>query len=397
MPQIKTQSISLNIKSDGTELSLSSPIWSEFSLGLLQNRIMFDGDIMTPSSVEVTEHENSLHIDNKYENVSVIQQFSTDNQGRILLHNKLINHSDKPIVLNSMKLLGLYRMSTKFGSEQKLARVFQDSGYYASVKPIAELEGTISSRGFMLVYNPIDKMAFGAGYTTFERWNGTINFSMSDDKVSPWVAGFDGGDVLLDPGETVLEDMVFMVAPDPWKMLEDYGDIVKDRYNIKVIDKPPVSWCSWYPQRLGVSEERVLANAEIAKERLGSLSPKYMVLDLGWQEGHLPSTFTENDQFPNGLKWLSDKLEAEGFSLGVWTAPHSISEFDPIFKEHPEWMMKDKDGNPKSTGQWFWQPHGEIYCLDLTNPEAQEYQKKWIESLAQRGAKYIKPDFAGIT
>ncbi len=396
MPQIKTQSISLNINSDGTELSLSSPIWSEFSLGLLQNRIMFDGDIMTPSSVEITEQQNSIKIDNKYENVNVIQEFSTDSQGRILLHNRLINQSDKPIVLNSMKLLGLYRMSTKFGSEQKLARIFQDSGYYASVKPIAELEGTISSRGFMLVYNPLDKMAFGAGYTTFERWNGTINFSMRDDKVSSWVAGFDGGDVLLDPGETVLEDMVFMVAPDAWKMLEDYGDIVKDKYNIEVIDKPPVSWCSWYPQRLGVSEERVLANAEIAKERLGSLIPKYMVLDLGWQEGHLPSTFTENDQFPHGLKWLSDKLEAQGFSLGVWTAPHSISEFDPIFKEHPEWMMKDDDGNPQSTGKWFWQPHGEIYCLDLTNPEAQEYQKKWIESLAQRGAKYIKPDFAGI-
>jgi len=80
MPQIKTQSISLNINSDGTELSLSSPIWSEFSLGLLQNRIMFDGDIMTPSSVEITEQQNSIKIDNKYENVNVIQEFSTDSQ-----------------------------------------------------------------------------------------------------------------------------------------------------------------------------------------------------------------------------------------------------------------------------------------------------------------------------
>jgi hypothetical protein len=396
MPQINTKSIVLKINNDGTELSLSSPIWSEFSLGFLQNRIMFDGNIMTPDSVEITEQENSLFIDNKYENVNVIQEFSTDNQGRILLHNKLINKSNKPIVLNSMKLLGLYRMFTKFGSEQKLARVFQDWGYYASVKPISELEGTISSRGFMLIYNPIDKMAFGAGYTTFERWNGTIDFSIRDDKISSWVAGFDGGDVILDPGEVVLEDMIFMVAPDPWQMLEDYGDVVKERYNINIEGKPPVSWCSWYPERLGVSEERVLANVDVAKERLRSLGLKYMVLDLGWQEGHLSSTFKENDQFPHGLKWLSDKLEDNGFSLGVWTAPHSISEFDPIFKEHPEWMMKDKDGNPQGTGQWFWQPHGDVFCLDLTNPEAQEYQRKWIESLANRGAKYIKPDFAGI-
>src|SRR2546425_5125641 len=33
----------------------------------------------------------------------------------------------------------------------------------------------------------------------------------------------------------------------------------------------PVSWCSWYPYRLGVTEERALANARIAAKRLKPL------------------------------------------------------------------------------------------------------------------------------
>jgi len=404
MFQLRSDILNLDIDPDGNEIYLNSPKWLGFSIGPLTCNITIDGVLMYPSSIKVRlESYNvteTICVISDYESakVKIIQSFFIEESGFVSLHNELENYSGKPVTLNRITLLELAGIrKTHFGADQKLARVLQDWGYSASVKPISDLKGTISSRALMVVYNPIDSMAYGAGYTTYDRWNGVINFSMSENnEIASWWAGFDGGDTLISTGNTPLEDMVFMIGSDPWKMLEDYGDIIQRKYNIRVLDESPVSWCSWYPHRLGVSEERVLANAEIAEERLKPLGLKYMLLDLGWQEGHLPSTFTENDQFPHGLKWLSDRLESRGFSLGTWTAPYSISEFDPLCKEHPDWLIKDENGKPKGTGQWFWQPHGDVYCLDLTNPEAQNWLRERIESLAQRGSKYIKPDFSGI-
>lgn len=404
MFQLKSDLINLSIDPDGNEIYLNSPKWSGFSLGPLTGNITIDSVLMSPSSVkarlETYNKTKMICVVSDYDTakVKIIQKFYVNDSGFVELHNELDNYSGKPVSLNRITLLEIGKTGkTQFGSDQKIARVFQDWGYSASVKPISDLKGTISSRALMVVYNPINRMSYGAGYSTYDRWNGIINFNKNENnEISSWWTGFDGGDTLIYPGNTHLEDMVFMIDCDPWKMLEDYGDIIQRKYNIQVLDESPVSWCSWYPHRLGVCEERVLANAEIAEERLKSLGLKYMILDLGWQEGHLPSTFTENDQFSHGLKWLSEKLEDRGFSLGTWTAPYSISEFDPLCKEHPELLIKDENGKPKGTGQWFWQPHGDVYCLDLTNPEAQNWLRKRIESLAQRGSKYIKPDFVGI-
>ena len=51
---------------------------------------------------------------------------------------------------------------------------------------------------------------------------------------------------------------------------------------------------------------------------------------------------------------------------------------------------------PMPLGQWYWEPHGETYALDLTHPEAQGRLREKMRSLAQRGVRYFKPDFIGV-
>ena len=62
------------------------------------------------------------------------------------------------------------------------------------------------------------------------------------------------------------------------------------------------------------------------------------------------SSFDENAQFPHGLAWLSERLRGLGLDLGVWKAPYTVSAHDPVAKEHPEWIMKGKDGRPAPSG-----------------------------------------------
>jgi len=189
--------------------------------------------------------------------------------------------------------------------------------------------------------------------------------------------------------------VVLLRGSDPWRLLEEYADGVARRHRPQVPAAPPVSWCSWYPYRLGVTEERILANARIAARRLRPLGLRIIEVDLGWERDYLPGAFEENDQFPHGLKWLSEQLAASGLELGCWKAPYTISEFDPVAKEHPEWLVCDADGQPAPYWTWFWQPHGKVFILDLTHPGAQEWLRRRIGSLRERQVRYFKADFIG--
>ncbi|MBN1351097.1 alpha-galactosidase, partial [candidate division KSB1 bacterium] len=182
---------------------------------------------------------------------------------------------------------------------------------------------------------------------------------------------------------------------DPWQLLQTYAEAACEQFPPQFPETAPVSWCSWYPYRLSVSEDRLLANARIAVERLKPLGLSIMQTDLGWETQNLPSAFDENERFPHGLSWLAQQLDSLGLKLGVWKAPFTISEFDPVCAEHPEWLICDANGAPLPYWTWFWEPHGKVFILDLTQPEVRDFLRQRIASLKMRGVRYLKADFIG--
>ena len=96
------------------------------------------------------------------------------------------------------------------------------------------------------------------------------------------------------------------------------------------------------------------------------------------------------------IKKAAKRLERMGFKLGVWTAPFAISEFSDMATQHPEWLLGGEKGDPLPTGEWFWEPHGKIYALDLTHPGARSWLGESIRSLSNRGVRYLKADFLAI-
>jgi len=302
----------------------------------------------------------------------------------------------------------------EFGQDLASVRVLEQGNYWGRVVPLeaqpqpetnqndaepaSDAAATAHYSSFVsVVYDRAAHRAFLAGFESSERWAGGISIEpRSDGGGRRWRAGFDGGDLLLQAGETIeLESLLLAVGEDPWLLLEQYADAVCRPHPVSLPDETPVSWCSWYPYRLGVTEDRMLENARIAAARLKPLGLRIMEIDLGWQTDQLPSTFGENDQFPHGLKWLSEQLGELGLDLGVWTAPFTVSEFDPIVAAHPEWFIQDEAGNLVKHSDWFWVPHGAIYIPDLTIPAVQDWLRTNMESLQERGVRYVKSDFIG--
>ncbi|OPZ30237.1 MAG: Melibiase [Lentisphaerae bacterium ADurb.BinA184] len=261
----------------------------------------------------------------------------------------------------------------------------------------APVPATLTSENVMVVYDRGGRRALLIGFLSSERWQGRVSLDVSAGNDGRLQVGFDGGDVHVEAGEQLaLETVMLAWGSDPWRLLEQYADRVKERHGVTCPDLPPVSWCSWYPYRLGVSAERLLAEARIAARRLKPLGLGIIEADLGWERQHLPHVFEPNRRFARGLRWLSEELGRLGFALGVWKAPFTISALDSLTQEHPDWVIQGEDGRPVSVWTWFWEPHGDVYVLDLTHPGAQAWLRENCEALHRAGVRYFKADFIGM-
>ena len=374
-----------------------SAAWPGLRLGPFVCRASVDGKVLAAGEVSATTGaDQRLTARLNDSGYTISKTVKTISPNALVITSELTCEMQVPSVLNEIVLLDGPAL---LGSEQGAVRLLRNGVPDPPVRALADAAATQakeeSSLTYWVAYNPKDRFALLIGFLTFDRWMGRVTTRTSPDGRDVQISiGFDACDVLLQPGEQVkLEDVVLMTGSDPWALLESYADLVKEKYSIEPLPESPVSWCSWYPYRLGVTENLLLQNADIARERLKPFGFRYVEADLGWEKGHLPSTFEENDQFPHGLKWLSEKLADKGFVLGAWKAPWTISEFDPVAKEHSDWLHKDDSGKLVSVGPWYWEPHGDVYVLDLSNPEAGEWLRQKVTSLAKRGVGYFKWDF----
>ncbi len=96
------------------------------------------------------------------------------------------------------------------------------------------------------------------------------------------------------------------------------------------------------------------------------------------------------EKFPNGMKYIADKVHEKGYKAGLWLAPFSCQTVSRVAKEHPDWLIKDEKGKPV-LGCLGW---GGAYTLDLYNDGAREYIKHVFDVVINEwGYDMVKLDF----
>jgi len=88
-------------------------------------------------------------------------------------------------------------------------------------------------------------------------------------------------------------------------------------------------------------------------------------------------------------------ISESGFAPALWVAPFIAERNSRVFKEHPDWFVKDDNGKPldsSTVGFGGWR-HGPWYVLDGTNPEVQEHLEHVFHTMRNEwGVKYFKLD-----
>ncbi|HEV8264223.1 MAG TPA: alpha-galactosidase [Gemmatimonadales bacterium] len=158
----------------------------------------------------------------------------------------------------------------------------------------------------------------------------------------------------------------------------------------------PTGWCSWYELYGNVTEADVLANLDFCTAHFDSRFFRYIQLDDGYQRA--AGDWDTNAKFPNGHRWLTDRIHARGLLAGLWIAPFAVAERSGLPAAHPDWLQKGPpppaaDGAPllvDTREDWG----GRVYALDGAHPEVQQ----WLYDVARRavrdwGYDYLKVDF----
>ncbi len=150
-------------------------------------------------------------------------------------------------------------------------------------------------------------------------------------------------------------------------------DIYKSRYGVNyspinkksTFDKPPVGWMTWYAVKFNACEKAVLDNAEWMSKNLKKFGADSVWVDWEWYHRDMKGVRDDGcdifnpdkDKYPNGLKYVSDKIRDLGLIPCLWMGVCTDPGENNFVKEHPEAVLVHK---PVWCGQYF---------FDFTHPE----------------------------
>ncbi len=149
----------------------------------------------------------------------------------------------------------------------------------------------------------------------------------------------------------------------------------------------PVLLNNWEATYFDFTEEKLLKIARNAKED----GVELFVLDDGWfstrctETSGLGDWWANTDRLPDGIKGLSEKIEALGMKFGLWFELEMANKDSELYRNHPDWIIHTP-GRHESHGR-------KQYVLDFSRKEVVDYIYDMVAKiLSESKISYIKWD-----
>jgi alpha-galactosidase len=225
------------------------------------------------------------------------------------------------------------------------------------------------------------------GFTSCKQFIGRISYDAKQMQISVDAEGLE-----LRPGESwALEDFIFLEGNDRGTLLDRFSDEIVKNHPLRKIQTIPTGWCSWYCYGPDVTNKIIEDNLNSLTRILPEL--KYIQIDDGYQP-FMGDWLDENPAYGDLRKTLA-AIKAKGFEPAIWVAPFIAEPKSRIFKEHPDWFIRDLDGSPLNSskvGFGGWR-NGPWYVLDGTHPEVQKHLQHVFQVMREEwGVNYFKLD-----
>jgi len=168
------------------------------------------------------------------------------------------------------------------------------------------------------------------------------------------------------------------------ELIKEYFDLLGMK---KKEEKIVRGWTSWYNYYEDITEEIILKN--LANFNREKIAIDYFQIDDGYQNA-VGDWLQINSKFPKGMKFLASEIKDAGYKLGIWLAPFSAEKKSNLVKNHPDWILKNENGEFVYGGSNW----SSFYALDVYNKEFRAYLKEVFDTLINNwGYEMFKLDF----
>jgi alpha-galactosidase len=202
----------------------------------------------------------------------------------------------------------------------------------------------------------------------------------------------------IQPGESFETPQVFTMVynnlKDPEEILSTaVPDFVRKHMGIRLSvleEKPTFVYNTWNPFEKKINEKLIMELAKAAADA----GMKEFIIDDGWQDSY-GDWGIDYKKFPNGLKPVFDYIKSLGMKPGLWVSVGSASSDSKVFKQHPEWFARDKNGN-------FANLHIDNATDEIRSACYSTGWKDYIKEVLLKlavdyGLEYLKLDFAVVS
>ena len=192
--------------------------------------------------------------------------------------------------------------------------------------------------------------------------------------------------IRLKPGQSVeTECLCLRYTADVLNAIDSFARDKALRYGARNQAHPSV-FCTWYYYGLTVTYEDVMTNLREMERR--KIPFDVFQIDEGWEI--TLGEWEPNPKFPVPMADIATQIRKAGYWPGIWTSPFVAHETASIWREHPEWILRDQKGNP-----CLFPMNDTVYWVfDITNPATWEYFRELYRRLTfDWGYTYHKLDF----
>jgi len=202
----------------------------------------------------------------------------------------------------------------------------------------------------------------------------------------------------IKPGESFETPQVFTIVynnqKDPEEIMNTaVPDFIRKHMGIRLSElkeKPTFVYNTWHPFGKQINEKLIM---ELAKDAADA-GMKEFVIDDGWQDNY-GDWGIDKTKFPNGLKPVFDYIKSLGMKPGLWVSVGSASSASKVYKEHPEWFVRDIKGN---LANLHLDNAGDEIRSACYSTGWKDYIKDILLKLAlDYGLEYMKLDFSVVT
>ena len=196
----------------------------------------------------------------------------------------------------------------------------------------------------------------------------------------------------IKPEETP-EETVILEGDDWRELLIRYADIAAMKNNVKPIkaEKNVTGYCTWYYYYKDVTQANTVENIEALAKNRYPYAAEYVQIDDGYQTFQ-GDWLDQCESWPTPLKEVADKILSSGMKAGIWLMPATASMASKVYKEHPDWFVKDANGETVALPGWTPPPDNLWACLDTTIPEVREHIANIFKTFRSWGFTYFKLD-----